>query len=79
MTNNKRRPPNRPTSPIPPTMHVRLSADIWLDIFLEHYTMMLEDDDCTIDHAKEVASLRADGALEAYETRWPTIKMLPKD
>lgn len=70
--------PRRPKTPVPPTMHVRLSAEMWLDVYLDHFSSLALDNDNKMDPrlASELAHAHADIALEAYERRWPNIKLL---
>lgn len=56
-----------------PSLHVKRSAELWLDIFCEHLVRIAEEKPFAT--AIEDAHLIADAAVDRFEKRWPGVKL----
>jgi hypothetical protein len=59
-----------------PSLHVKRSAELWLDVFSEVLPIYLgEDGETPLETALDKAHLCADGAVDRFERRWPGVKL----
>ena len=73
----KRKPvPRKAAKPAIPSIHVKRSAELWLDTFEQAVFVYLgEDADKSQEHAIAEAHKLADSVLDSFERRWPGIKL----
>ena len=59
-----------------PALHVKRSAELWLDVFADVLPIYLgEDGETPLEDALDKAHLCADGAVDRFEKRWPGVKL----
>jgi hypothetical protein len=72
---SKAKRPRSKAGAIPP-LHVKRSAELWLDVFSEVLPIYLgEDGETPPDRAVTNARLLADRAVDEFEQRWPGVKL----
>jgi hypothetical protein len=74
---SKRKPATRkPSKPAIPTIHVKRSAEHWLDVFEQAVFVYLgTDGDKPREYAIGCAHELADRVIDAFEQRWPGVKL----
>jgi hypothetical protein len=73
----KRKPtPRKATKPAILSLHVKRSAELWLDTFEQAVFVYLgEEGDKPRDLAISNAHQLADAVVDAFEQRWPGVKL----
>lgn len=73
----KRKPtPRKAAKPAIPSIHVKRSAELWLDTFEQAVFVYLgEDADKSQGHAIDQAHALADAVVDRFEQRWPGVKL----
>lgn len=68
--------PWRGTKPAIPSIHVKRSAELWLETFEQAVFVYLgEDGEGRQTDALDKAHLLADAVVDAFEQRWPGVKL----
>ncbi len=68
--------PWRGTKPAIPSIHVKRSAELWLETFEQAVFVYLgEDAEHGQEQALEHAHRLADSVVDAFEQRWPGVKL----
>lgn len=73
----KRKPaPARKSKPAIPSIHVKRSAELWLDTFEQAvFAYLGEDGEKPQGKALDEAHKLADAVVDAFESRWPGVKL----
>lgn len=73
----KRKPtPRKAAKSAIPSIHVKRSAELWLETFEQAVFVYLgEDADKPQEHALERAHALADAVVDRFEQRWPGVKL----
>lgn len=73
----KRKPaPRKAAKPAIPSIHVKRSAELWLETFEQAVFVYLEEDALKrTDKAVEWAHDLADKVVDRFEARWPGVKL----
>lgn len=73
----KRKPaPRKAAKPAIPSIHVKRSAELWLNTFEQAVFVYLgEDAENGQEQALERAHRLADSVVDAFEQRWPGVKL----
>lgn len=76
MPNKRKPPPRKATKPAIPSIHVKRSAELWLETFEQAVFVYLgEDGDKPQDLAINNAHALADAVVDRFEQRWPGVKL----
>lgn len=72
----RKSPPRKATKPAIPSIHVKRSAELWLDTFEQAVFVYLGEDAQNLqERAIAQAHALADSVVDAFEQRWPGVKL----